>query len=467
MTKVSVVIPVYNGEAYLRQCLDSVCAQTLEEIEVICVDDGSTDDSWQILKEYGEKDPRFRLIRQENQHVAAARNNGLARAQGEYVIFWDCDDFFEPRALELLYLRAEETEAEICVCKNDLYYQKDGKRYPDGASLNLKRVPEGATFNRFTNPEHILSFTNGTIWNKLFRRSFLVENRLTFPSFRMTEDRAFLYVALCMASKIATVKNVLIHYRWNNPESLAGKSVGGSIEDLQSLEFSVEQLRQRGIVPEGLGKKTIENVIRCLHLTNTEANFMAALQYLRERGLWEKLDIREREPEYYYSARYHEYVTHLLHDKPGDVLTFFMHDGWQELRFVKADRRKAKAQLGNLKKRLAKDTETYEGKLSQMTEENRKLQSEYKELAEELKRTTARLSEKNRKLQSEYKELTEKLKQTTARMAAQKKQLKAAKENLQALKNSRSYRLGRLLLYLPRKILQLFRNIIGRNGTGR
>lgn len=451
MVKVSVVIPVYNGEAYLNQCLDSVCAQTLEEIEVICVDDGSTDASWQILKEYEEKDSRFRLIKQKNQHVAAARNNGLAQAKGKYVIFWDCDDFFEPRALELLYLRAEETEADICACKHDLYYSKDGKRYPDGGSLILKRIPEGETFNRFTNPEHILGFTNGSVRNKLFLRSFLVENSLSFPNFRMSEDRVFWYVALCLASKIAVVKKVLIHYRWNNPKSLVGTKAENPLESVRAIEFLVEQLRQRDIVPKGLGRRTIEIVIGDLHWANTEANFVAVLQYLRERELWEKLDIREREPEHYYSARHHEYVKHLLHDEPGDVLAFFMHEGWQELRFVKADRRRVKAQLKKLKNRLAKDTEAYESKLTSMSRANEQLTAAYESKLDSISRT-------NEQLTAELGKMTAKLEDQKKQLKAAKTKLKETQKKLQALQNSRSYRLGRMLLWLPRKIRGLLKN---------
>lgn len=138
MIKVSVIIPVYNGEAYLRRCLDSVCAQTFKEIEIICVDDASTDSSWQILEEYQKADPRFRLIgHNENKGVSAGRNSGLAEAQGEYIIFWDCDDFFEQDALDILYKKAEATQADICVCAADRYFEDKGKCFPS-SYLNAK-----------------------------------------------------------------------------------------------------------------------------------------------------------------------------------------------------------------------------------------------------------------------------------------------------------------------------------------
>lgn len=100
MIKVSVIVPVYNGEKHLEECLDSICNQTLKEIEIICVDDGSTDSSWEILNRYKERDDRIQLYRQQNLYAGAARNTGKAHASGEYLVFWDCDDFFHLEALE-------------------------------------------------------------------------------------------------------------------------------------------------------------------------------------------------------------------------------------------------------------------------------------------------------------------------------------------------------------------------------
>ena len=115
--KVSVIIPVYNTEKYLRECLDSVINQTLKEIEIICVDDGSTDSSLEILKEYANKDNRFTIITQQNLHAGVARNAGLAVAKGEYVSFLDSDDWFELKILEETTKILKETDSELCCCK--------------------------------------------------------------------------------------------------------------------------------------------------------------------------------------------------------------------------------------------------------------------------------------------------------------------------------------------------------------
>lgn len=105
--KISVIIPVYNVEKYLRECLDSVVNQTFKDIEIICVDDGSTDKSLEILQEYKRKDDRFVILQQRHSGAGAARNYGLKLAEGKYIQFLDSDDYFEPTLLEELYTRAE------------------------------------------------------------------------------------------------------------------------------------------------------------------------------------------------------------------------------------------------------------------------------------------------------------------------------------------------------------------------
>ena len=109
---VSVIIPVYNSEKYLRQCLDSICAQTLREIEIICIDDGSTDGSADILEDYRKKDSRVTVIRQNNAGAGAARNKGLDISRGRYLSFLDADDFFEMSMLEEAVRCAEENDSD-------------------------------------------------------------------------------------------------------------------------------------------------------------------------------------------------------------------------------------------------------------------------------------------------------------------------------------------------------------------
>ena len=118
MTKISIIIPVYNAEKYLQKCLNSVLEQTLTDWEAICINDGSTDGSEQILREFSAKDERFVIEMQENQGVSAARNRGLELANGKYIMFMDNDDFLHPQAFEIAYQAIEEAQTDFVQFKS-------------------------------------------------------------------------------------------------------------------------------------------------------------------------------------------------------------------------------------------------------------------------------------------------------------------------------------------------------------
>lgn len=133
--KVSVIVPVYNTEPYLEQCIESILGQTLREMEVICVDDGSSDRSVEILKEKSRLDQRLRILTQKNSGGGAARNLGMKHAKGKYLVFLDSDDFFLPEMLEEMSARCEETGAQICVCKAKCYHEDLEFETPEPAAM--------------------------------------------------------------------------------------------------------------------------------------------------------------------------------------------------------------------------------------------------------------------------------------------------------------------------------------------
>ncbi|MCF0146438.1 MAG: glycosyltransferase family 2 protein, partial [Eubacterium sp.] len=208
--KVSVIIPVYNAESYLKQCLDSVVNQTLTDIEVICIDDGSTDASYEICKKYASADSRFQLYQQKNLYAGTARNNGIRHASGDYLIFWDSDDFFELNALEELYKSITKNQADIAVCKAYRFLDEFGKGHIENSYCNMDRIPEGNVFNRTTNEQFILNFTSSAAWNKMFSRSFIDRWKLEFQPSRTGNDFFFVISALCLAERISIVPVPLV-----------------------------------------------------------------------------------------------------------------------------------------------------------------------------------------------------------------------------------------------------------------
>lgn len=217
--KVSVIVPCYNIEKYLRQCMDSIICQTLQDIEIICVNDGSTDNTPAILEEYAKKDSRIQILHTKNQFAGTARNEGMKIATGEYYSFLDADDVFEPDLLEKLFKQATKTNADICVCRADMLFA-DNKIKKMNWSLNTGLLNQNSTFAPSEIAEHIFQFCAGWPWDKLFKACFIKEHQLQFQSLHHSNDTFFVLMSLCLAQKITCINDILVHYRQHS-QSLA------------------------------------------------------------------------------------------------------------------------------------------------------------------------------------------------------------------------------------------------------
>lgn len=220
--KVSVIMPIYNACDYIRPAMDSVLYQTLSEIEVICVDDGSTDHSLNILKEYQARDSRVRIVTETNAGPALARNNGMRRARGEYIAFLDADDFFEPTFLEALYEIAKRDDLDIAISRYDIYNSRRSRFEPVPRTEHSDIYLPGKVTSKNEHPDHILMSTVGSAWNKLFKRSFVEDKQLSFlTDVRMYEDVYFVVTAMSLAERVGKVFDVLIHHRIHSEQSRA------------------------------------------------------------------------------------------------------------------------------------------------------------------------------------------------------------------------------------------------------
>ncbi|NLP45229.1 MAG: glycosyltransferase [Peptococcaceae bacterium] len=218
---VSVIIPVYNVEKYLPQCLDSLLNQTLKDIEIICIDDGSTDNSLSILRRYEEMDSRVRVYTQNNKGAGAARNKGIELARGEYFSFLDSDDFFEPEMLELAYKASVDNNADIVQFFSDSYNDKNSKFEYIPNILKINNFPCKNPFSVHDIPEKIFNLGNKWAWDKLYKASFVKENNIMFQEIRTSNDMYFVCVSLVLANKIFILPNILAHQRINRSDSLS------------------------------------------------------------------------------------------------------------------------------------------------------------------------------------------------------------------------------------------------------
>ncbi|MCR5224699.1 MAG: glycosyltransferase [Alphaproteobacteria bacterium] len=211
--KVSVIVPIYNVEKYLARCLDSIIAQTLKDIEIICVNDGSTDKSLAILKEYAKKDNRITIICQENKGLSGARNTGMAVATGKYLGFVDSDDWVNAEFYERLYNAAEKHEADIACAGVERNYKSGRKR------IKLFFVNEQVAHS--AKEKYDLTKMPGKCyaWNKIYKRDIIQSRCLKFKEGAYFEDLGFVMHALYYSRNLVTVPGAKYHY-WVNTESI-------------------------------------------------------------------------------------------------------------------------------------------------------------------------------------------------------------------------------------------------------
>lgn len=198
MPKVSVIVPIYNVEKYLEKCINSLLSQTLEDIQIILVNDGSKDNSGNIAKEY-EKNNKDRVIyvEKENGGLSDARNYGLKYATGDFIAFLDSDDYIEKNAYEKMYNKAIEENADYVEC--DFIWEFPNKIRVD------KQYP-------YKNKKEMLSFVRVVAWNKLIKRQLIIDNNLEFPKGLRYEDVEFTYKLIPFINKFAYVDKPFIHY---------------------------------------------------------------------------------------------------------------------------------------------------------------------------------------------------------------------------------------------------------------
>ncbi|WP_175640168.1 glycosyltransferase family 2 protein [Metabacillus schmidteae] len=236
---VSVIIPVYNVEKYLEKCLDSVLSQTFTNIEIIVLNDGSTDNSSEILKRYQEIE-NIKLINKENEGLSETRNKGLLQAQGEYVLFIDSDDSITNNMVEVMYKQAQTTDADIVVSKAMNEYEDGSKEDMFSNDFNEQEIIGNMeALRRFWSGE-----INGHIWNKLIRRRLMIDNKITFPKGKLYEDAPTLIHLIKHSQKLSFVNQSLYFYlqrQGSITKKPTYKALVDHIAILSEIEANIEE----------------------------------------------------------------------------------------------------------------------------------------------------------------------------------------------------------------------------------
>ena len=247
--KVSVIIPVYNTEKYLIRCLESVCNQTEENIEIIIVDDASPDNSWQLIEQYAAKDQRIVTIRhKQNKHLGGARNTGIKAATAEWLLFVDSDDYIAPNMVEIFFNKVVEyPDISLFICQHTIVYgAANFDDFHNVNSVNSDTIIENPFEVYCTGGEHHLSIYN-CVWEKLWQRRLFIENNIYFPEGINSEDMAAIPQLLYKLEKLLYVPQSMYYYYIR----------GGSLTN-QYSEKSVKDFAQAsGILWQELGSQKI------------------------------------------------------------------------------------------------------------------------------------------------------------------------------------------------------------------
>ncbi|MBR2579012.1 MAG: glycosyltransferase [Clostridia bacterium] len=237
---VSVIIPVYKVEDYLDDCLNSVQNQTYKDIEIICVNDGSPDNSGEILKRHQKKDKRIKIINQENQGISVTRNVGMKAATGNWIYFLDSDDLIVPYTLEKAVESAKQYDAEIVNFKYEDFSQHlrpdlSEKQY-QGLGKRLVEVKDKE------NPFKVFNLDKVNVWQNLYKRSFLEENNIKFEKGIICEDVLFTWKCELCAKKMVKDDNVYYLYRYGRVGSIMNSDFKKIEKRLESFFTIIEEL---------------------------------------------------------------------------------------------------------------------------------------------------------------------------------------------------------------------------------
>lgn len=328
---VSVIIPAYNAQDYVAECVTSVTGQTLENIEILVVDDGSTDGTRAIVQDIADHDNRVTLLKQANQYAGVARNNGMDHASGEYLYFLDADDFIEPDALEKLTGIAERTGVDIVVARSNSH---DADTHEESLiDYTIKDVPTETVLSNTDYAGTTFQSFIGWPWDKLFRTSFVHEHDLSFQALRTTNDAFFTFVALAVADSIYCTDAVLFHHRTHNATSLEAtrsKSWENALTAVRAIGEYLKSTNEHSLI-----ERSYNNWVSHFILWNVQSLDRPTAVTMMDAS-YPLLEMLPTDKDYYYEERDYRFVELVRQSRSQLILTaldgdWHVGDLWRQL----------------------------------------------------------------------------------------------------------------------------------------
>ena len=289
-TKVSIVMPVYNAEKHIRETIESILCQSYKNIEVICVDDGSTDSTVSILKEYADKDSRILIICQKNQYAGIARNNGLDHASGEYIMFLDSDDIFEKNMISYLVHKSKKTDADIIVFGYWRFIDSLKRRRPVRIHYKNRLLCSSDEIKG-----EILQITRSLPWDKFIKLEFLRKTGIRYQGTKVNNDIYFNRTLVTEAKRLYFTSRRFVNYRIENNNSLQGKLNKNPTDFVIGILGIYDELTRRGTISdfkESFDKIVLSDIIAHLRRVNTYSEYETIINCIIEQNLFDRLNIK-------------------------------------------------------------------------------------------------------------------------------------------------------------------------------
>jgi len=312
--QISVIIPIYNCEKYIKECLSSLIKQTFKNFEIICVNDGSNDDTLKILKKFEAKDERIIIFNQNNSGPGIARNIGMKKSKGEYLIFLDSDDIFKKTMLEELYIKIKENDSDVVICNSQNFEKKKWwKKFYEKNYLINDNIIKQKTFSSLDIEKDFFNLFIWWPWDKLFKRKYIENLGIEYQNLKSSEDLFFVAASVIAAKKISYLDKILINHRIGIKNSVSNSRQ----KSWDNFYYALKKLK-KFIKEKGLYKRFKQDFINYVasfsvwQLENINGISFELLYKKIKNEWWNEFEVTKYEKNYFYNQYLYKNIKFIL-----------------------------------------------------------------------------------------------------------------------------------------------------------
>ena len=312
--QISVIIPIYNCEKYIKECLSSLIKQTFKNFEIICINDGSNDDTLKILKKFEAKDERIIIFNQNNSGPGIARNVGMKKSKGEYLMFLDSDDIFKKTMLEELYIKIKENDSDVVICNSQNFEKKKWwKKFYEKNYLINDNIIKQKTFSSLDIEKDFFNLFIWWPWDKLFKRKYIENLGIEYQNLKSSEDLFFVAASVIAAKKISYLDKILINHRIGIKNSVSNSRQ----KSWDNFYYALKELK-RFIKEKGLYKRFKQDFINYVasfsiwQLENINGISFELLYKKIKNEWWNEFEVTKYEKNYFYNQYLYKNIKFIL-----------------------------------------------------------------------------------------------------------------------------------------------------------